>query len=217
MHQAISLLFLCTMVSVLPAQSYSESSFPNTTFGKQNKTNSFFYLMGEPKTQYSEADTEELHCLSVDYDDHILSMTSRPLNHIPKQIHVIWIGPKPFPEKSIPNMLSWQRNHPEWTMYFWTDHPERAVPVPGMVKRLVQEYDFAGLAPLITQSSSWPEKADMMRYTILYQEGGVYADHDMWCEQSIEPFSDHFDFVAGCDPLQLHPGIKSNVFINNSF
>lgn len=177
---------------------------------------SFFTLMGEPKTQLSAQDKNELRELSNDYDAQINILSQPPINRIPHTIHVIWLGPKDFPERSIPNMLSWKRNHPEWQFFFWTDSKTRPLPVPGMTRRLVQEYDFGVLGPYIALSTNWGEKADMMRYTILFKEGGVYADHDVYCERSVGPLVDHFDFVAGCDPSQPHPGIESNVIVNNS-
>jgi mannosyltransferase OCH1-like enzyme len=143
-------------------------------------------------------------------------MKTPPLKHIPQVIHFIWIGPRPFPEKSIPNVISWIQHHPDWEIIFWTDSDDRNVPVPGMKKRLVQEYDFGALSPLLAQSTVYCEKTDMMRYTILFKEGGVYADHDIWCDKSVDPLSSHFDFVVGLDPAQEHPGIESNVIPNNS-
>ena len=41
-------------------------------------------------------------------------------------------------------------------------------------------------------------------------------DHDALCERPVDDLIDHFEFIAGCDPSQPHPGIESNIIINNS-
>ena len=177
---------------------------------------SFEALMGEGSLPLAQQDEDQVYQLSLAYEQKIGFLSGAPIGRIPHVLHVSWLGPKEFPRESVANLVSWKTHHPEWQFCFWTDDPSRPMPVPGMTKRLVQEYDFGIVAPLIALSNNWAEKADMMRYTILFNEGGVYADHDVFCQRSIAKFADRFEFVAACDPSQPHPGIATNLIVNNS-
>ena len=55
---------------------------------------------------------------------------------IPKIIHHIWIGKKPFPKKFREYRESWINLHPGWQFYFWTDQnlPEMPFDVEKVVK-----------------------------------------------------------------------------------
>src|ERR1700688_1443629 len=55
---------------------------------------------------------------------------------IPRVIHAIWLGPRPFPESSVKNIQAWIDRHPGWTFKFWTDL-ERPPPCPEMQRVLV--------------------------------------------------------------------------------
>ena len=188
-------------------------------FGGQNTlshTPSFEDLMGSPTVTCSPQDLQDLREFSEDYQKKIQYLNEPHRGTIPKVIHFVWLGPKPFPSISIQNVISWKTHHPNWQFILWTDSKEREPPIPGMEIRLVQEYDFGSLQPLIESTNYWAEKSDMIRYMILYNEGGIYADHDMWCEKSVAPLVDAFDCVVGCDPQQQHPGIESAIITNNS-
>jgi hypothetical protein len=146
--------------------------------------------------------------LERSYENNIKFLTGAPLNHIPHTMHLIWIGPKPFPEESIPNVQSFRDHHPEWTMNFWTDSPDRPMPIPGMVQRLVTNEYFQAVMDLYTTSTNYAEKADLLRCVILQKEGGLYFDHDAACLKSFDGFADHFDFVVACERIQYHEGMN---------
>lgn len=130
---------------------------------------------------------------------------------IPKSLHFIWIGPLPFPRESVENVRTWAAKHPDWTLYFWTDRA-RPLPVPGMVLRNIQDLKFLKLRTCFAKSDSYGEKSDLLRYEILYQEGGVYVDHDVKCFKSFDPLNKSYDFYCGIDmpytsslPACIHP------------
>ena len=55
-------------------------------------------------------------------------------------------------------------------------------------------------------AKNWGEKADYLRYELLLQEGGVYADHDANCLKSFDKLNQAYHFY-GClevphDPIQ---------------
>ncbi|MDN3508937.1 MAG: glycosyltransferase [Candidatus Neptunochlamydia sp.] len=130
--------------------------------------------------------------------------TSNPTFKIPKTIHLIWIGPRSFPIKSIQNIRSWIAHHPDWAFVFWTDR-KRPAPCKGMEVRLFEDFDFEFLKEKYEESRNWGEKADIWRYEILYKEGGVYIDHDVKCNRPFHNLHSGYDFYAGLE--MPHEGI----------
>lgn len=155
------------------------------------------------------AEIEKLFITNIQYlhDD-------SKLNRIPPVVHFIWIGPKPFPPESIKNIESWQNLHPDWTFKFWTDSPDRDCPAPGMMKMLVDEYDFHPVTALLPKTTNWGEKSDLMRFVILLREGGIYADHDAECLHAFDSLL-KYDFFACCERPHYHQAIDSYVIPAN--
>jgi hypothetical protein len=184
---------------------------------EQGERSRFEILMGDCKQARSrprhlrQADRDDLRVLGEAYDKNIVFLEKEPLYHIPHQMHLIWIGPRPFPEESIENVRSFQKYHPGWIMNFWTDSPDRPTPIPGMKKRLVTDEYFLPVLDLLARSTSYGEKADLLRFVIMYKEGGLYFDHDASCLKSLEAFADRFDFVAACERMQYHDGIDTYI------
>ncbi len=114
--------------------------------------------------------------------------------NIPRVVHLIWLGPLNFPSKSVTNIRSWIKRNPNWTFVFWTDR-KRLPPCPEMEVRYIKDFQFGFLEREFALSQNWGEKADILRYEILYQEGGVYTDHDANC---LLPFDNltAYDFFA---------------------
>ena len=165
-----------------------------------------------PKTmKISSKDRADLKRLCKDYKEKISYLDKKDRNTIPKKIHFIWLGPRPFPEESANNVLSWQKLHPDWEIFFWTDSPNRPVPMAGMTKRLVGEFNFGPFTPLIAESDNWGEKSDLMRIIILLKEGGLYADHDITCIHSWDNFAASFDFVTALQKLRTLSSLNTKV------
>jgi hypothetical protein len=135
--------------------------------------------------------------------------SANKLRHIPHIIHIFWIGPKPFPRESIANIRAFKKLHPSWDLIFWTDSLAKPTPIPGMKKRLVTEYDFREAQPFINASTNWGEKTDLMRCVIVYDMGGLYADHDVTPVRSFAKLADTYDFVACFERMQYHSGIRT--------
>ena len=171
----------------------------------------FNQLMMTPSFPLSEKDVEELRAMEEDYNRDIDYLCKPSLHSVPKIIHFIWIGPRSFPKSSIRNLKSWKRFHKKWKIYFWTDSEDRPLPMSGMKRRLIQDFDFGPFTDLIASTDSWAEKADLIRYMILYKKGGIYSDHDVEALQSLSPFAKSFDFVMGLEWFNYHPGMNSCV------
>lgn len=160
-------------------------------------------------------DEEFLELLQQQYSKMAPRLQEKVPGKIPPIVHFIWLGPKPFPDESIVNVQSWQRLNPEWELYFWTDLQDRPCPIEGMKKRLVAEYNFTEMAPLIALSTNWGEKSDLMRYQIINDMGGFYVDHDSEALRSFEPFL-QFDAVICCEEPAWRGGVgQSHVLFQN--
>ncbi len=90
---------------------------------------------------------------------------------IPKIIHHTWISSDPLPPEAADNINTWKRHHPEWRFRLWTRDN-----VPPLHNQAL--YDA---------HSNTGHRADILRYEMLLQFGGIYADMDMVCHRSIEP------------------------------
>lgn len=146
---------------------------------------------------------------------HLLSATDAKEVRIPKVIHVIWLGPKAFPTSSIKNLQLWKKFHPDWLFKFWTDFNERPCPIEGMEKHIIKDSDFEKLGRFYHQSKNYAEKSDLLRYEILFREGGVYIDHDIECYRSFGPFHLAYDFYAGLEPIHESPTRDTQFSIGN--
>lgn len=89
---------------------------------------------------------------------------------IPKIFHVMWHGDKPMPDEQVEYGKTWLSYHPDWEMKLWNSE--------NMIKLQNQEsYD---------KSTIFAQKADIARYEVLYNFGGVYIDSDFECLKNIE-------------------------------
>lgn len=114
---------------------------------------------------------------------------------IPKVVHFIWLGPRPFPPYSVENVRTWMAQNPDWTFKYWTDR-DRSPPCNGMERILVQQFPFQVLGSRFADSENYGEKSDILRYEILFQEGGVYVDHDANCLQPFDGLHSAYDFYC---------------------
>jgi mannosyltransferase OCH1-like enzyme len=89
---------------------------------------------------------------------------------IPKIIHQIWIGDQSKKPEKIMN--TWKIKHPDWEYKIWT---EENLPSLKNQKQFNQMEELAG-------------KADILRYELLYNYGGVYIDADTICLNSLDDF-----------------------------
>lgn len=89
---------------------------------------------------------------------------------IPKIIHQIWLGDQSKRPEKI--MQTWKDKHPDWDYRLWTDEN---LPSLRNKRQFDEMQEMAG-------------KADILRYELLYDHGGVYIDADTICLNSLEDF-----------------------------
>ena len=132
---------------------------------------------------------------------------------IPPVIHFIWLGPKHFPPQSVENVRTWIAQNPGWKVKLWTDR-DRMPPCEGMELMHVKDFSFCALGRQFDESENWGEKSDILRYEILFQEGGVYVDHDANCLQSFTGMHKGYDFYCGLEAPH-EPFVGRNITCGN--
>ncbi len=105
---------------------------------------------------------------------------------IPKIIHQIWVGDNPIPANYKKLKKTWINNHPGWKYYLWTNAKV------AHLKLHNQKFFDQAIDPV--------EKANIVRYEILYKYGGVYVDIDFESLRSLEPLHYCYDFYTGIEP-----------------
>ncbi len=170
----------------------------------------FEALMGLDSLQYVQTreDVQRIQFFKKNFDQHIASLqTANNSERIPKILHFIWLGPKDFPLTSLEKIEKWIELHPDWTVKFWTDI-NRAPPLKKMKKQLVEEFSFKFLSDAYDQSDNFGEKAKVLCYEILFQEGGVYVDHDVKPCSTLDNLNQALDFYCGLE--KLGPSVLSS-------
>jgi mannosyltransferase OCH1-like enzyme len=97
---------------------------------------------------------------------------------IPKIIHQVWSGiedPLPGSFKSLTE--TWKAHHPSWEYIFWDNEK---------MNEFIRKFYPAYWTPY-NEVKYNIQKWDLIRYLILCQFGGLYADVDYECIDSIEP------------------------------
>lgn len=186
---------------------------------KKTKVKSDAYLTLEDSFEKLQGvDTEDWNYIQTKKDFHELDkleelyeknkqfqFASQPLLKVPKTIHLIWLGPRPFPREYIENVRTWIAHHPDWSFKFWTDR-KRPSPCNGMEVKLVQNFEFQFLKSHFEGSKNWSEKADILRYEVLYQEGGLFIDYNVRCSRPFHTLHSGYDFFACLE--MPHEGIN---------
>ncbi len=127
------------------------------------------------------------YMLKHHYDNHNPSKKNlNTKNKIPKIIHQIWLGSE-FPEKFKPLVESWKKFHPDWEYKLWTEKEINSLKM--------------SFRDLYDRETKYAKKANIARYEILYQFGGLYIDTDYECLKSFDILHDNYDFYAGCPQL----------------
>jgi hypothetical protein len=105
---------------------------------------------------------------------------------IPKIIHQIWVGGKPLPDFYKTLSETWKRMHPGWEYKLWTDEDVKTL---NLINR--KYYDA---------SHDNVEKSNLLRYEVLYQYGGVYADLDFECLKPLDALNHRYDLYTAILP-----------------
>lgn len=157
------------------------------------------FLISQEEERYviTKEDQKRLGQFAAMHACAIQKIKSNP--SIPTVFHFIWLGPKPFPEASIQYLKSWRLMHPDWKFKFWTDL-KRELP-EGVEEQFTQELDLGPYEELYYNCDNFGERSQLLRYLILFKEGGIYVDHDVECLKNISLFQQKHDFFCGLEPI----------------
>jgi len=163
---------------------------------------------------FNENDRLDLEVFAENYNEKIglLQFDAPRVLRIPRVINFIWVGPRPFPAESVANVVSWREFHPDWRICFWTDRYDRELPIADMEFHHINEISFIRLKPYLTQTTNYGEMADLIRYELIYQRGGMYVDHDVECLGSFDKFHSVFDFYASLENPHVNCGTKTQIY-----
>jgi len=157
---------------------------------------------GQPMelTEYdfnARADADEWNQVRDNYNAFLNRMDNKTLVDIPieKTIHLIWIGPKPVPNDVLQVRKSWEKHHSQadgWTVKLWGNQE-----VENIIAKKRGQYPSVGSA--WDAADKWAEKADIARYCILEEEGGLYTDTDLPCYGKVDELHAYSDFYVGLE------------------
>jgi mannosyltransferase OCH1-like enzyme len=96
--------------------------------------------------------------------------------NIEKKLSHIWIGPKPAPLKW---MYTWRDKHPDWEYSIFDDAmlKQRRWINQDLIEHYYRAKAFCGVS-------------DLIRYELLYEQGGFIAEADMICLENTDELFD---------------------------
>lgn len=140
--------------------------------------------------------------LSDRYLTGVYKPLSRPFSKIPKKLHIIWVGD----ELKCPSdwIQTWKDKHPTWEFKLWGN-----AELDGLTwrsKKQMNRYRALG---------HWEGVADLMRYEILYEHGGVYVDADAICVRPLDDWLLDARMFVVWESERHRPGLIANAFIGS--
>ncbi len=202
----IKIVRILPLLTVLFAPVFGEIIYPDflvsmTRDGRDlNKFNAFFDT--NKKDQDNCIRALNLKLYQAVYSRNILLAKADNSNYrIPKIIHQVWLG-SPVPSRYIAWMRSWAEWN-GWEYKLWTD-----TDVDSLLLYNQDLYD---------ESNNYGEKSDLLRLEVLLHYGGIYADTDFECVNSVvfDELNRSYDFYIGFEPID-HGTINNSYKICNA-
>jgi mannosyltransferase OCH1-like enzyme len=114
---------------------------------------------------------------------------------IPKVIHQIWLGDQSRRPSKL--METWKTLNPDWEHKIWTEEN---------MPELQCQPQFDAMAELAG-------KADILRYEILFNEGGFYIDADAECTKPLDDFFLDNDSFCCWENEYTRTGLMANGYL----
>lgn len=150
------------------------------------------------------------------------------INHIPLNIHFIWLKKNDDSKFVLGYYKTWLNNHPNHKIYIWTDfdvvpqellnNEKIIIKYQSDILKLFKKYknNFNNAIKTYFTIKLLGGKSDILRYLILYDMGGLYVDiNDFECFKSIEQLFYQYDFITGAETCFAET--DDLIFINNAF
>ena len=107
---------------------------------------------------------------------------------IPKIIHQTWISQDSIPKAYKECVDSIKAKNADYEYRFYDDN-DCIIFIENKFPEFLNVYKF--LTPV--------EKADLFRYLIVYEYGGIYLDIDCYCVENFDSLIKDAEFVVGCE------------------
>ncbi len=203
MKKKLIVLYAILFSCLLWGNAYDEFiAISENEFAEIKKTNSQVYENIERNIKATRT-TYDTYASLFETLDNQKDINFKKAGTIPEVVHLIWIGPRHFPKKSIRNIELWKEINPDFKIYFWTDRDNRKA-IEGLDLDFVEfknihsflESSDSSLVPLYYESSNYGEKSDLLRYMLLDKFGGIYADHDVTPLRNFKVLTNNFSFFC---------------------
>lgn len=125
---------------------------------------------------------------------------------IPHIIHQTWSN-ESVPQITAPLIKTFISLNPEWTYFFWTDQTARAF--------IKDKFDY--FLPTWDSYKDYMNRADAIRYFVLYEYGGVYVDIDFECLRPLKNVTLKYPAIFPVEPFE-HSAFRMDqpYLINNA-
>lgn len=141
---------------------------------------------------------KEFACL---YERNYLSDVPGRNVKIPHRIHQIWLGSE-LPKRYYEWQKTWIDRNPGWEYKLWMDADVDSL-------KLKNSHLFYSL-------KNQGARSDILRYEILYNYGGVYADTDFECFRSFDDITHSCNFFAGIPHCRKDGPLINNALIGSA-
>lgn len=111
---------------------------------------------------------------------------------IPKKIHYCWFGKGPMSPVILDCLETWKKWLPDFKLILWNEENS------DLSHPFVQ-YAYA--------RKKWAYVSDYVRLDVLYAQGGIYLDTDMFLTKNLEPLLKHKAFFGAEDAQLISCGI----------
>ncbi|KAL4230835.1 hypothetical protein ACF0H5_011209 [Mactra antiquata] len=127
-------------------------------------------------------------------------------SRIPKTIHQTWKYDQ-VPSVFHDNVRSFIEFNSDYDYYYWTDKSAREL-IEERHNDLLETFDNY-VEPV--------RKADMLRYVVLYEIGGIYADLDTTCLRNLDRVLNKYSCILSPEPFEHSSLIfNANFMVTNS-
>ena len=111
---------------------------------------------------------------------------------IPKKIHYCWFGNNPMSDVIQDCIKTWKKWLPDFELILWNEENSDL------------NHPFAKYA---YEHKKWAYVSDYVRLEVLYKQGGIYLDTDMFLTKSLLPLLEHRAFFGAEDAQLISCGI----------
>jgi len=130
---------------------------------------------------------------------------------VPKTIHFIWLGDE-IPIKYQNNIITFTKVNPDYEIVLWTEIITEEVKrslTKVSIRDIRKEMENYQTKPLFGRESNVGVISDILRYEIVYRNGGVYYDTD---SISLKPLQDALTHSFVSNALDPYHNICNSVF-----